>query len=97
VAGPLALVVAVHTLGFAAVGTLFGAMTTRTRRGDVLLPILTFSLSVPLMISAVKTTGAALAGGAFDPQARAWLIMAGIFDVVFLTAAWLTFDYVLED
>ncbi|MGH9869377.1 MAG: heme exporter protein CcmB [Candidatus Polarisedimenticolia bacterium] len=96
-AGPLALVVGVHTLGFAAVGTLFGAMTARTRRGDVLLPILTFSLSVPLMISAVKTTAAALGGAAWDPQARAWLTMAGIFDVVFLTAAWLTFDYILEE
>jgi len=97
-AGRLAVVVLVHTLGFAAVGTLFGAMTTRTRRGDVLLPILTFSLSVPLMISAVKTTAAALSpAAALDPMARAWLTMACLFDLVFVTAAWLTFDYVLEE
>jgi heme exporter protein B len=97
-AGLLTLVVAVHTLGFAAVGTLFGAMTVRTRRGDVLLPILTFSLSVPLMISAVKTTAAALSpAAALDPMARAWLTMACLFDLVFVTAAWLTFDYVLEE
>jgi heme exporter protein B len=96
-AGRLALVVLVHTAGFAAVGTLFGAMAARTRRGDVLLPILMFSLSVPLMISAVKTTMAALGSGPPDPQARAWLTMAGIFDVVFITAAYLTFDYVIEE
>jgi heme exporter protein B len=97
-AGRLAVVVLVHTLGFAAVGTLFGAMTTRTRRGDVLLPILMFSLSVPLMISAVKTTTSVLsAGGVPDPRVPAWLTMACIFDVVFVTAAYLTFDYILEE
>jgi len=98
VLGKLSLVVLVHTLGFASVGTLFGAMTARTRRGDVLLPILLFSVSVPLMISAVKTTAAALGGDA-DPTgaARAWLIMAAIFDVVFLAASYLTFEYVIEE
>jgi heme exporter protein B len=97
-AGRLAGVVLVHTIGFAAVGTLCGAMTARTRRGDVLLPILMFSLSVPLMISAVKTTTSVLSAGAVpDPRVPAWLTMAGIFDVVFVTAAYLTFDYILEE
>ncbi len=96
--GGLTAVLLVHTAGFAAVGTLFGALTARTRRGDVLLPILLFSLSVPLMISAVKTTAAALAGpGRADPQAASWLTMAVIFDVVFVTAAWLLFEYLLEE
>jgi heme exporter protein B len=98
VAGPLALVVLVHTLGFAAVGTLFGAMTARTRRGDVLLPILLFSLSVPVMISAVKCTGAVLAGGSlFAGESRTWLTMASVFDVIIVTAAFLTFEYVIEE
>lgn len=98
VAGPLALVVLVHTLGFAAVGTLFGAMTARTRRGDVLLPILLFSLSVPVMISAVKCTGAVLAGGSlFAGASRTWLTMASVFDVIIVTAAFLTFEYVIEE
>jgi heme exporter protein B len=97
-AGRLAVIVLVHTVGFAAVGTLFGAMTARTRRGDVLLPILLFSLSVPLMISAVKTTSAALGNDAIPAsQASAWLVMACVFDLVFMTAAYLTFDYILEE
>ena len=96
--GPLALVLLVHTIGFASTGTLFGAMTARTRRGDVLLPILLFSLSVPLMISAVKCTGAALAGESlFAGAASAWLVMASIFDAVFVAAAFLTFEYVIEE
>lgn len=98
VAAPLGLVVLVHTIGFAANGTLFGAMTARTRRGDVLLPILLFSVSVPLMISAVKTTSVALAGDSiFEGGAGTWLVMASIFDIVFITAAYLTFEYILEE
>ncbi len=98
VAGRLALVVIVHTLGFTAVGTLFGAMTARTRRGDVLLPILLFSVSVPLMISAVKTTAAVISGnGQLTGAPRAWLTMAAVFDLVFLTASYLTFEYVIEE
>jgi hypothetical protein len=49
------------------------------------------------MISAVKTTTAALGGGPPGPEARAWLVMAGIFDLVFITAAYLTFDFVIEE
>ena len=98
VAAPLCLVVLVHTIGFAANGTLFGAMTARTRRGDVLLPILLFSVSVPLMISAVQTTTSALAGKSiFGGSSGTWLVMASIFDLVFITAAFLTFEYILEE
>jgi heme exporter protein B len=97
-AGPLAVVMLVHTVGFAAVGTLFGAMTARTRRGDVLLPILLFSLSVPVMISAVKCTGAVLAGGPlFAGLTRAWVTMAAVFDAIIVTAGFLTFEYVIEE
>jgi heme exporter protein B len=95
---PLGLAILVHTIGFAAVGTLFGAMTARTRRGDVLLPILLFGISIPLMISAVKTTAAVFSDDpALRQAAGAWLTMASIFDVVFLTAAYVTFEYVIEE
>ncbi|HET6373441.1 MAG TPA: heme exporter protein CcmB [Candidatus Polarisedimenticolia bacterium] len=98
VLGPLAAVLLIHTLGFAAVGTLFGALTARTRRGDVLLPILMFSMSVPLMISAVSTTAAVLAKEALlSGRASAWLTMAGVFDLVFVTAAFLTFEFLIEE
>ena len=94
----LTFVILVHTVGFTAVGTLFGAMAARTRRGDVLLPVLLFGTSMPLMISAVKTTAAALTTDpALDRAAGAWLTMAVVFDVVFMTAAWLTFEYIIEE
>ncbi len=92
----LALVLVVHTLGFAGVGTLLGALTARTRRGEVLLPIILFAVCVPIIISAVKTTGVVMAG---QPLAAAgnWLLIAGAFDAILLTAAFLTFEFVLEE
>lgn len=94
----LGFVVLIHTIGFAAVGTLFGALTALTRRGDVLLPILVFSISIPLMTSAVKSTAAVLSTmPALKQAGNAWLTMACIFDVIFITAAYLTFEYVIEE
>jgi heme exporter protein B len=95
---PLALVIAVHSVGFCAVGTLFGAMTARTRRGDVLLPILLFSVSVPLMLAAVRTTSAVInGGGLWNGLTRTWILLALLFDLVFTTAAWLSFQFVIEE
>lgn len=94
----LGLAILVHTIGFAAVGTLFGAMTARTRRGDVLLPIMMMGVSIPLMISAVRTTAAVFSDQpALRQAAGAWLTMASIFDVIFVTAAYVTFEYVIEE
>ena len=42
---------AAGTIGFAAVGTLFAAMLVRARSRDVLLPILLYPITVPVMIA----------------------------------------------
>ena len=52
------------TLGFAAVGTLFAAMLVRARSRDVLLPILLYPITVPVMIAGVRGTAALLSAHA---------------------------------
>jgi heme exporter protein B len=97
--GRIALVIlalALNTLGFAAVGTLFAAMTTRTRRAELLLPLLLFPAAVPVALAAVKTTTHLLAGRSFAAYGM-WVQMSAAYDVIFLAAAVLLFDYVLED
>ncbi|MBM4265609.1 MAG: cytochrome C biogenesis protein [Deltaproteobacteria bacterium] len=84
------------TAGFAAVGTLFSAMASRTRAREVLLPLLSFPILAPLLIAAARTTAAGLVGEPLE-HVSAWLVLLGAFDLVFLTAGWLTFDYVLEE
>ncbi len=89
---------AAGTVGFAAVGTLFAAMLVRARSRDVMLPVLLYPITVPVIIAGVRGTAALLqtdAGG--EPMARAWLAMLVFFDVVFITLALWTFEPVMTE
>ncbi len=44
------------TLGFLAVGTLFAAMLARARSRDVLLPVLLYPITIPVIIAGVRGT-----------------------------------------
>ena len=63
----LLLVALAGTVGFAAVGTLFAAMTAHLRAREVLLPVLLLPLAVPVLLAAVKLTELALAGRGLGP------------------------------
>ena len=82
------------TLGIAAVGTLFSAMAAATRARELLLPILVFPLIVPVVIAAVRATGTLLVPAANEPP---WLGLIVAFDIIFLSASMLTFEYVVEE
>lgn len=85
------------TVGFAAVGTLFAAMLVRARSRDVLLPILLYPITVPVIIAGVRGTAALLQPEADLPMARAWLSMLVFFDVVFITLALWTFEPLMTE
>jgi heme exporter protein B len=80
------------TIGFAAVGTLFAAMLVRARSRDVLLPILLYPITIPVIIGGVRGTAALLQSDVDLPMATAWLSMLAFFDVVFITLALWTFE-----
>ena len=88
---------AAGTVGFAAVGTLFAAMLVRARSRDVLLPVLLYPITVPVIIAGVRGTAALLQPEADLPMARAWLSMLVFFDVVFITLALWTFEPVMTE
>ena len=88
---------AAGTIGFAAVGTLFAAMLVRARSRDVMLPVLLYPITVPVIIAGVRGTAALLLPEADEPMARAWLSMLVFFDVVFVTLALWTFEPVMTD
>ena len=95
-AAPLALVVSVNTVGFSALGTLFSAMTARTRRSELLLPLLLFPAAMPLVIWGVKATRLCLAGRRLESYGYL-VALSGCFDVIFVVAGILLFEYVVED
>ena len=88
---------ATGTIGFAAVGTLFAAMLVRARSRDVLLPVLLYPITVPVIIAGVRGTAALLQTDVDIPMARAWLSMLAFFDVVFITLSLWTFEPLMTD
>jgi heme exporter protein CcmB len=95
--GWLAALLLSGTVGFAAVGTLFAAMLVRARSRDVLLPVLLYPITVPVIIAGVRGTAALLQPAGVDPMARAWVAMLVFFDVVFVTLSLWTFDAVMTE
>ena len=89
--------VAAGTLGFTAVGTLFAAMLVRARSRDVLLPVLLYPMTVPVIIAGVRGTAALLQAEPDVAVARAWLSLLLSFDVVFITLALWTFQPLMTD
>lgn len=85
------------TVGFSAVGTLFAAMLVRARSRDVLLPILLYPITVPVMIAGVRGTAALFQATPDEPLARYWIALLVFFDVVFVTLALWTFEPVTTD
>ena len=88
-----ALIAFCGTLGYAALGTIFGAIAANTRMREVMLPVLQFPVAFWILILAIDATSDALrergsAGGA--------LRVAGV-SVVFVVASYLLFEYVLEE
>jgi heme exporter protein B len=90
----LPLVLLLGIIGFAALGTLFAAIAVRTRAREVLLPVMLLPLLVPLLIAAVKMTGALLAGSAWS---GVWLRVLLAFDVIFVVTGWLIFAQVVRE
>src|SRR5207245_3030757 len=86
------LVLVLNTVGFAAVGSLFAAMTTQTRKGELLLPLLLFPAAVPIALAAVKATSQVLAWRPFARYAP-WLGLSAAYDALLLAAAGLLFDF----
>jgi heme exporter protein B len=93
---PLMPVVFLGSLGFVAVGTLFSAMAVNTRLREVLLPILLFPIIIPLIVSAVKLSGLVLDGKPLSDGASALQLLIA-FDIIFLAACAVVFEYVIEE
>jgi len=95
---PLALVasLALGTLGFVALATLFAAVSTGTSMGETLLPVLVFPLLVPMVIYGAAATGRLLAGRPLAEVAGN-LRMLGAFTLVALLAGAVLFRHVVEE
>jgi heme exporter protein B len=91
----LVVILALGTLGIAAVGTLFGAMTAHVRARELLFPVLLLPVLVPVLLAIVKSTEALLVGEPLGAVAH-WVKLLAAADVIYVVAGLLTFDVLLE-
>jgi heme exporter protein B len=82
--------------GFTAVGTVFAAMLTSVQGRDVLLPVLLFPIIVPIILAAVNATREILIHQEMQTFVR-WIQILVSFDVIFLAAGFVVFDYVVGE
>ena len=89
-------IIALGTIGFAAVGTLFSAMAVNTRTREVMLPVLLFPVAVPVVIAAVKATGVVMSGGNWE-LAFPWVGLLAAYDIIFVVVSILVFEFIVEE
>jgi heme exporter protein B len=93
----LAAVALLADLGFVSVGTLFSALAAQTSSRELILPILALPVLVPVFIAAVVLTSDLFAGSSLDELARrGWFAILVAFDVIFITAGALLFEFTVE-
>ena len=94
IAGDLAAVLLLGSLGLCSVGTLFAAVAVRTRFREVMLPLLMLPLLIPVLLGSVRATASLLTDGAVDFAPIQLLIVT---DVIYLIVSFIGFDYVLDE
>ncbi len=92
----LLLIVLLGSVGYVAIGTLLASMAVQARTREMLLPILLFPVTLPVLIAAVKGSAAFLGGLPMD-EIRPWLNLLVVYDVVFLAVAFMVFDFIVEE
>ncbi len=89
-------VILLGSVGYVAVGTLLSAMAVQARTRDMLLPILLFPVTIPVLLAAVKASTGFLQG--FEMvDIRPWLNLLIVYDVIFIAVAFMVFEYVVEE
>lgn len=95
VLGRLALVLFLGTVGITTVGTVLAAISAHARMRELMLPLLLLPALTPVLIGSAEVTAGLMAES--PVLSKEGLLLLIIFDVVFLTAAWLFAEYLLEE
>src|SRR4051794_30707482 len=93
----LIVVLVLADLGGAVVGTLVGALGVQTRTRELIVPILALPLMIPLAIGAARATSPLLSAAGPGALEARWLLLLGLYDLVFGLLAFAVFDFLLED
>ncbi|MQF97982.1 MAG: heme ABC transporter permease CcmB [SAR202 cluster bacterium] len=90
------LIVALGTIGFASLGTLFSAMAVNTRSREIMLPVMFLPIVMPILIGSVVASANILDGGGWSDASRGIHIII-VFDVLSLIVSPLLFEQIIQE
>ena len=90
------LVVFLGTIGYVVVGTLLAAIAVHTRAREVMLPILLFPVTIPVLLAAVRTCEGILTGLQWGRVTGPFNLIVA-YDIIFIAISYMTFDYLVEE
>jgi heme exporter protein B len=95
--GPLLLLLILGTLGVACIGTLFGAMTVRTRARELVLASVLFPLLSPVLLVGVSGTSRLIHEGCGFSGIHDYALLLLVFDAAALAGSIAVFGTLMED
>ena len=90
------LIAFLTTLGFAAIGTIFSAISVHTRAREIMLPVLFFPIVVPIILAAVESTSLAIQFEGWKGIVS-WIQLIVVFDIIFIVVSAFLFQFALEE
>ena len=93
----LIVVLLLADIGIAVVGTLVAGIAIRTRARDLIGPLLTLPLLVPVVLAASEATSPLLAAAGPDALPGRWVAILAIYDLTLGLVAYGVFDFLLDD
>lgn len=82
------------TVGIAAAGTVYAGIASGIRARDTLVPLLVLPILAPVLLAATLSTEAAVFGGS---SGWSWVMLLGVFAVIYLGVGMLAFGPVMEE
>jgi heme exporter protein B len=95
--GGLVILLALADVALAVIGTLVSAIAIETRARDLIGPIIGLPLLIPALIATAQGAGQLLSAHGRSFPAGHWLLILGLYDLVFALLAYAVFDFLLED
>ena len=90
------LIVLLGSFGYTLVGTLLATISMRTQSREIMLPILLFPVSMPIVIAAVQCSNVIISGANWNQFSSAFNLVV-VYDIIFIGVAIMTFDYLIQE
>lgn len=88
---------ALANVGLATIGTLVSGIATDTTARELLVPLMTLPLFIPVLIGAAEATAPLFQATPVVVDLGKWLSLIALYDAVFVLIAYAIFEYIVGD